>query len=110
VDGCLVAEQPALPVIDDLSALSARLRGSLGSLAAEPRAKRKVDREVLIEVILKLRDGRFVMLRSLAELVQRKPETLRDQYLTKLTRDRKPTLASPRRLPMNDRPIQPLAR
>ncbi len=36
------------------------------------------------------------MLRTLAELVQRKPETLRDQYLTKLVRERKLTLAFPK--------------
>ncbi len=95
-DGCLVSEQLALPVIDELSALSARLRGSLEALAAEPRSKGKVDRAVLIEVILQLCKGRFVMLRTLAELVQRKPETLRDQYLTKLVRERKLTLAFPK--------------
>ena len=95
-DGCLVSDQLALPVIDDLGALSARLRGALETLAAEPRAKGKVDRAILIQVILQLCEGRFVMLRSLAELVQRKPETLRDQYLSKLVRERKLTLAFPK--------------
>jgi hypothetical protein len=95
-DGCLVSEQLALPVIDDLGALSARFRGALETLAAEPRAKGKVERAILIQVILQLCKGRFVMLRSLAELVQRKPETLRNQYLSKLVRERKLTLAFPK--------------
>lgn len=95
-DGCLVSDQLALPVIDDLGALSARLRSALQTLAAEPRAKGKVERAILIQVILQLCEGRFVMLRSLAELVQRKPETLRDQYLTRLVRERKLTLAFPK--------------
>ena len=95
-DGCLISEQLALPVIDDLSALSTPLRGALETLAVEPRSKGKVDRAILIEVILQLCDGRFVMLRSLAELVQRKPETLRDQYLSKLVRERKLILAFPK--------------
>lgn len=95
-DGCLISEQLALPVIDDLRGLSARLRGALETLAAEPRSKGKVDRAVLIQVILQLCEGRFVMLRSLAELVQRKPETLRDQYLSKLVRERKLALAFPK--------------
>ena len=95
-DGCLISEQLALPVIDDLGALSAQLRGHLESLATAPRSKGKVDREVLIQVILQLCEGRFVMLRSLAELVHRKPETLRDQYLSKLVRERKLTLAFPK--------------
>ena len=94
-DGCLVSDQLALPVIDDLNALSPRLRGALQGLAAEPRTKGKVDRAVLIQVILQLCEGRFVMLRSLAELVQRKPDTLRDQYLSKLVRERKLRLAFP---------------
>jgi ATP-dependent DNA helicase RecG len=95
-DGCLLSDQLALPVIDDMGALSAPLRGTLEALAAQPRAKGKVDREVLIQVILQLCDGRFVMLRSLAELVQRKPETLRDQYLSRLVRERRLALAFPK--------------
>jgi len=94
-DGCLISDQLALPVIDDLSAMSPRLRGNLETLAARPRAKGKVDRAILIQVILQVCDGRFVMLRSLAELVHRKPETLREQYLSKLVRERKLTLAFP---------------
>lgn len=94
-NGCLISEQLALPVIDDLGLLSARLRAALEALAVEPRAKGRVDRAILIHVILRLCEGRFVMLRSLAELVQRKPETLRDQYLSMLVRERKLALAFP---------------
>jgi ATP-dependent DNA helicase RecG len=96
VDGCLITDQLELPVIDDLAALSPRLRSNLEALAAGPRSKGKVDRAVLIGVVLRLCEGRFVMLRSLAELVQRKPETLRDQYLSRLVRERKLTLAFPK--------------
>jgi hypothetical protein len=95
-DGCLITEQLELPVIDDLVALSPRLRGNLETLAAVPRSKGKVERAVLIGVVLCLCEGRFVMLRALAELVQRKPETLRDQYLTRLVRERQLTLAFPK--------------
>lgn len=94
-DGCLVAEQLPLPVIDDLGALSWVLRGRLETIAAEPRAKRKVDREVLVGVVLQLCANHFVTLRCLAAIVSRKPETLRDEYLTKLVRERKLTLAFP---------------
>lgn len=94
-DGCLVTEQLSLPVVDDLAALTDRLRTALESLAMEPRLKGKVSREVLIQVVLKLCAGRFVTLRCLAELVQRRPETLRDQYLTGLVRERKLSLAFP---------------
>jgi ATP-dependent DNA helicase RecG len=94
-DGCLIADQLALPVIDELDTLSWILRGRLETIAAEPRAKGRVDREVLTAVVLKLCANHFVTLRCLAALVNRKPETLRDQYLTKLVRERKLTLAFP---------------
>ncbi|MGH8784345.1 MAG: RNA-binding domain-containing protein [Cupriavidus necator] len=94
-DGCLLADQLSLPVIDDLGRLSPRLRASLEAMASEPRAKGKVDRDVLIGVIVALCEGRFVTLRCLAELVNRKPDTLREQYLSKLVRDRKLSLAFP---------------
>ncbi len=94
-NGCLLSDQLTLPVIDDLAKLSPRLRAVLDEIAGVPRSKKKVDREVLIEVVLRLCTGRFVTLRCLAELVNRKPATLRDQYLSKLVRERKLELAFP---------------
>ena len=94
-EGCLLTDQLALPVIDDLSLLVLPLRARLEALAAEPRAKGKVDREVLIQVMLTLCNRRFVTLRCLAELVSRQPHTLRSQYLTRLVKDRKLSLAFP---------------
>lgn len=93
--GCLIADQLPLPIIDDLIALKPALRAQLEALALEPRGKGKVEREVLIAVIVQLCAKQFVTLRCLATLVNRKPETLRDQYLTKLVRERKLALAFP---------------
>ena len=95
-DGCLISEQLSLPVVDDLEPLSQALRSRLEGMAAVPRAKGKVDRQVLIDVVLQLCEGRFVTLRSLAELVHRKPDTLRDQYLKMLVRQRQLNLAFPK--------------
>jgi ATP-dependent DNA helicase RecG len=94
-DGCLLSAQLPLPMINDLAALSQDLRTELENIATEPRIKNKVNREILTGVILQLCTGRFVMLRCLAELVNRQPETLRDQYLGKLVRERKLALAFP---------------
>jgi predicted HTH transcriptional regulator len=94
-DGCLLSDQLDLPVVDDLSRLSPRLRANFEMAAVEPRSKGKVDREVLIVVVLALCSGRFITLQCLAELVNRKPDTLRDQYLSKLVRDRRLSLAFP---------------
>ena len=95
-NGYLIADSLALPIIDDIAALAPSLRGFLEKIAAVPRTKGKVDREVLIAVVLQLCARHFVTLRCLALLVNRKPETLRDQYLTKLVRERKLTLAFPK--------------
>ena len=95
-EGCLVSERLPLPVVDDLALLSGALRSHLQTIASEPRAKGKVDRQVLIDVVLQLCEGRFVTLRSLAELVHRKPDTLRDQYLKKLVGERLLNLAFPK--------------
>jgi ATP-dependent DNA helicase RecG len=94
-DGCLVDDRLDLPVIDDLERLTPQVRDALEALAYAPRAKGKVDRAVLIDIILALCTGHFVTLRCLAELVNRKPDTLREQYLSKLVRERKLSLAFP---------------
>jgi ATP-dependent DNA helicase RecG len=87
-EGCLISGQLSLPVVDDLEPLSGALCSRLEGMASEPRAKDKVDRQVLIDVVLQLCEGRFITLRCLAELVNRKPDTLRDLYLKTLVRQR----------------------
>ncbi|MBF0503426.1 MAG: putative DNA binding domain-containing protein [Candidatus Riflebacteria bacterium] len=94
-DGCLLAHRLAAPVIDDLNALSPALRSRLEGMAIETRTKARVERKTLITILLRLCSQHFITLRSLAGLVDRKPETLREQYLTKLVRERKLLLAFP---------------
>jgi len=93
---CLLSDQLSLPIIDDLARLSAPLRQRLEALAAEPRSKGRVSREKMIEVVQVLCAKHFISLRCLAELVNRKPDTLRDQYLTGLVQERKLSLAFPK--------------
>ncbi len=95
INGCLIADQLSLPIIDDLSILSPNLIASLQEIATEPREKGKVGRDVLIDIILQLCTKQFITLRCLAILVNRKPDTLREQYLSKLVRERKLSLAFP---------------
>lgn len=94
-DGCLLSEHLLLPVIDDLNQLSSQLSIHLESFAQEPRMKKKVSREALTTVILEICNGRYVTLRCLAMLVNRKPETLQGQYLSRLVRERKLAMAFP---------------
>jgi ATP-dependent DNA helicase RecG len=95
VDGCLLTSMLSLPVIDDLGQLTLSLLSRLEDLADLPRAKRKIDKEAMIDVILTLCTGRYVTLRCLSELVDRKPETLREQYLTNLVKDKRLSMAFP---------------
>jgi hypothetical protein len=95
-EGCLLSEQLSLPIIDDLARLSAPLRQRLEAMAAEARSKGKVSREKMVAVVLALCAGHFITLRCLADLIKRKPATLRNQYLAGLVRERKLTLAFPK--------------
>jgi ATP-dependent DNA helicase RecG len=61
----------SLPIIDDLAVLTRHFRNSLEQIARLPREKKKVSRDVLISVILKLCEGHFITLRCLAELLNR---------------------------------------
>ncbi len=94
-NGCLLSDQLPLPVIDDLRHLTPTFRQVLEQQACVPRTKRKVGRDVLVSTILALCKGRFITLRALADLVNRKPTPLRDQYLSKLVKDKKLSLAFP---------------
>jgi hypothetical protein len=94
--GRLISEHLDLPVIDDLSKLSLLLLEVLeNGIAQEPRRKKKVGREVLISAILKVCDGHYVTLKCLAEIVNRKPIPLRNNYLTELVKEQKLSLAFP---------------
>gem|GEM_PF-323722 len=63
LEDCLVSGQLPFPMVDDLAPLSEALRSRLEAMALEPRTKRKVDRQVLIDVVLDLCEGRFITLR-----------------------------------------------
>ena len=67
-----------------MAGLPARLHLRLQALAAEARSKGKISREKMVDVVLALYVEHFITLRCLAELVDRKPATLRNQYLTGL--------------------------
>jgi len=91
----LVATQLAFPIIDDLGLLSRNLRRHLDKIIGEAQNSRKIGREVLEGIILRLCSNHFITIRCLAELLARKLKTLRDQYLTRLVRSRKLVLAFP---------------
>lgn len=93
--GYLLSGQLPLPVIDDLTALSSEVRTKLEAIAQEPRSKKKMDHDALERVLLNVCAGHYLTLQCLAELVNRKPESLRNEYLSPMVRGRTLSLAFP---------------
>jgi ATP-dependent DNA helicase RecG len=93
--GYLRTEQLPLPVISGLSALSPNLRARLEGLAAAPRMKKKLDREIFEAAVVAVCEGHYLTLNALAELLNRKPASLRNQYLTPMVRSKTLSLAFP---------------
>lgn len=93
--GYLLTDQLPLPAINDLSRLSPALKGYLEGLAAEPRKKKKMPREDLERIILAVCQGHYLTLQAIADLLHRKPESLRNGYLSPMVRARRLSLAFP---------------
>jgi ATP-dependent DNA helicase RecG len=94
-DGCLISEQLQLPMIDNIDMLAPALRSKLEQLAILPRTKSKVDKTELEKVLLAICDGHYLTLQSIAGLVDRKPVSLRNEYLSRMVRNRTLSLAFP---------------
>ena len=94
--GRIVHPQFEYPLIDSVSRLKNEFRLQLETIAQEPRIKKKIPREQMIEVILKLCSKQYVTTSALATLLDRDSETLRGQYLSKLKNERRLKMAFPR--------------
>lgn len=94
IRGRLLSPRIEAPIIDNLSLLDEDFRGVLEQLAEEPRQGR-LGTERMEQVILSLCRDHYVMLSALADLVNRNPDGLRQQYLSKLVRAGHMVLAFP---------------
>ena len=68
---------------------------TLEQIAEEPRQKERLDSGRMEQVVTTLCRDHFVTLSALAELVNRHPDGLRQQYLSKMVRDGRMVLAFP---------------
>ena len=93
--GRLLTPQLDAPVIEKLTALEKAFRDRLEAIADEPRSKGKVSVELMRTVLVQLCEGHYVTGASLAELVGREPNALRQQHLKPLVKDGKLQLAFP---------------
>lgn len=100
--GRLCTDQLPLPVIDDLAALSPLMRQHLESLCQQPRQKQRLTRPAMKDVLLSVCAHHYVTLGALSSLVNRKPDFLRDSYLSPLVKERLLKLAFPT-TPTHDR-------
>lgn len=93
--GRLVTPHLDAPIIDDLAVLEEGFRSLLEALAEEPRQKERLSAERMERVILSLCRDQFLTLSALAELVNRNPDGMRQQYLSKMVRTGEMVLAFP---------------
>lgn len=93
--GCVVSEHLDAPVIDSLEALDPVFRKQLAAIADEPQAKQKLPKDRMRLVILELCRGHFMTLSVIAQLVNRNPDALRQQYLNEMVRNRQIVMAFP---------------
>jgi ATP-dependent DNA helicase RecG len=93
--GRLLSDHLDAPVIDVLEEIAPHYLTELEAMAAEPRKKKKVSRDLMRQTIVKLCEGQYVTLQSLAQLVLRDPDALRQQYLSPLVKEGRLRLAFP---------------
>lgn len=94
-NGCLMSSHLDAPLVDSLDKLKPDFRDYLETLAAEPRAKQRLSKEIMIAVITAICNDQFVTLTALAKLVNRHPDGLRQQHLSTMVRNRQVRLAFP---------------
>ena len=93
--GRLIADPYNRPFVDSLEALNPGFLAKLQSVAKEPRAKKRMDREALKAVIVELCEGHFITIRTLAKILNRNERSLRQDYLATLCKEMKLQRAFP---------------
>jgi ATP-dependent DNA helicase RecG len=94
-DGRVLSDRLDAPVIDALEHLRPAYRAQLEALAAAPRSKGRLANEPMRQAILAVCVGHYLTLSTLAALVDRAPDALRQQHLKPLQDEGKLRLAFP---------------
>ncbi|MCU7937082.1 MAG: putative DNA binding domain-containing protein [Candidatus Thiodiazotropha sp. (ex Dulcina madagascariensis)] len=93
--GRLLVDGLSKPLIDDLDLLDRQLALELSIEADDAKQKGKLPREELIEIILSLCNEDYLTLPVLCQLLDRKPDPLRKNYLKPLVDEGRLALAFP---------------
>ncbi|RYD32718.1 MAG: AAA family ATPase [Verrucomicrobiaceae bacterium] len=93
--GRLMAKQFHLPFVDSVENLVPEFLARLHAAAELLRTKGKISRKELEDVIVKVCDGHFVTIGSLAKILDRGERTLRQDYLSRLCKEKRLRRAFP---------------
>ncbi|HQT03914.1 MAG TPA: putative DNA binding domain-containing protein [Thiotrichales bacterium] len=93
--GRFVSPQISHAIVDDLSYLTPDFLATLEGMSAEPRMQNKLNSVRMKQIILSICQDHFISLASLAHLLNRNPDALRQQYLKPMTKDGSLVLAFP---------------
>ncbi|MDM1018884.1 putative DNA binding domain-containing protein [Acinetobacter sp. VNK23] len=93
--GRLCTEKLPFPVIDDLAMLTESFRLKLFEIADNARDKKRLSPESAENIIMELCYGQFLTIGMLAQIMDRKIDTLRKRYLSPMVKANKLCLAFP---------------
>lgn len=81
--------------VDDLEKLTDAFRNQLFTIAKPSRNKKRISKEILNSIIIKLCEEQYVSIAVLAKITNRSTELLRKDYLPSLLKERRLELAFP---------------
>ena len=94
--GRLVSPSLPAPAIHQLDTLSPEFLSALQAIAKEPQQKKRLNKQIMRQVILTLCKDQYITRSCLAQLVNRTPDALRQQYLREMLAEKLLTLAFPK--------------
>jgi ATP-dependent DNA helicase RecG len=93
--GRLISDKFHLPFVDSIEALATEFRVGLELMAELPRSKGRMVRKEFEDLIVRVCDGHFITISTLAGILNRGERTLRQDYLSKLCKEQRLRRAFP---------------
>jgi hypothetical protein len=93
--GRLISDKFHLHFVETIDALTPEFRAGLESIAALPRSKKRMERTEFEDLIVRVCEGHYITIGSLARILNRGERTLRQDYLSKLCKEQRLRRAFP---------------
>ncbi|TBM17933.1 hypothetical protein EYY86_05060 [Hafnia paralvei] len=84
--GRVISTSLRLPIIDNLNNLTPEYQQVLFSIACDAREKQRMAKDSMQNLIIQLCAEHFMTLNSLAAVLNRKPDAVRQQYLSSMVK------------------------